>query len=172
MQEVSRKALPGDFLNSFSALIWREVVCTVCCLCRFYNTVGYFSLFVLLECLWRRRAVCVTESAVSVEQAQSRNSEVAPVVTAGAPLSVCLCLTELPAAALLPLPPLVGGEPAAAAGRQDRRADGGSLPAGAPTSLGCEAVITLGSDNCNRGGRMRTRSRARAHQEPGVRSRT
>lgn len=114
----------------------------------------------------------MTESAVSVEQAQSRNSEVAPVVTAGAPLSVCLCLTELPAAALLPLPPLVGGEPAAAAGRQDRRVDGGSLPAGAPTSLGCEAVITLGSDNYNRGGRMRTRSRARAHQEPGVRSRT
>ena len=48
MQEVSRKALPGDFLNSFSALIWREVVmyCMllmsvyffVFCFC--FNTVG------------------------------------------------------------------------------------------------------------------------------------
>lgn len=39
MQEVSRKALPGDFLNSilfFSALIWREVV--MCYLLLLFST--------------------------------------------------------------------------------------------------------------------------------------
>ena len=122
----------------------------------------------------------MTESAVSAEQAQSRNSEVAPVVTAGAPLSCLVCLWRS-------CPPLrcclrrrwSEVEPAAAADRQTgRREDGSSLPAGAPASLGCEAVITPGSDNYNRGVEgwggdgMRTRSRARAHQEPRVRSRT
>lgn len=82
----------------------------------------------------------MTESAVSVEQAQSRNSEVAPVVTAGAPLSVCLCLTELPAAALPPLPPLVGGEPAAAAaGRQT----GGRTAAASPPELPRLSAVKL-----------------------------